>query len=149
MRPTRRRRKVWETIIRTISDIPLKIMYPHSRSPLLGHRAEGSHDFLVQLCKCLLKELVGVLWHLELHRSQLNELRLQGCGDGIPADLLLSRALSNCLLAALMKAHNVPHHADCLCQGAPEVILAEAVLLQEIFTNDLCNVKSALLILRE
>merc|ERR1719446_298266 len=129
--------------------VTFKIVSSSFQSPLLGQFAEGGQDLLIELFEALLEVVIGILWHLELHGSKLNELLLAARGDGVPANLVVATALSDCLLATLMEAHNVPHHTDGLGQWAPEVILTEAVLLQEIFTDNLCNVKSALLILRE
>merc|ERR1719446_1345263 len=126
-----------------------KIVSSSPRSPLLGQFAEGGQDLLIELFEALLEVVIGILWHLELHGSKLNELFLAARGDGVPANLVLATALCDCLLATLMEAHNVPHHADGLGQRAPEIVLAEAVLLQEIFTDNFGNVKGTLLILRE
>merc|ERR1719198_256345 len=69
--------------------------------------------------------------------------------DHVPCDLVVSRSLSHGLLRSLVVCDNASHHTNSLGERALEVIVDETVLLQEILTNDLCNLKRALLILRE
>merc|ERR1712046_128527 len=87
--------------------VTLKIVSSSPRSPLLGQFAEGGQDLLIEHLEALLEVVIGILWHLELHGSKLNELFLAARGDGVPANLVVATALSGCLLATLMEAHNV------------------------------------------
>mmetsp|Transcript_31231 Transcript_31231/g.92730 ORF Transcript_31231/g.92730 Transcript_31231/m.92730 type:complete len:665 (-) Transcript_31231:90-2084(-) len=114
---------------------------------LLGHVAERSQHLVVKGHKGLLVVLLGLTRHLELHVRDLLDHVLHVVVDGVPADLLLAGELRHALLRRLVEADDDLHHADRLRQRAHEVVVREAVLLQEVLADDLRDLKGALLVL--
>mmetsp|Transcript_2118 Transcript_2118/g.5368 ORF Transcript_2118/g.5368 Transcript_2118/m.5368 type:complete len:228 (-) Transcript_2118:1258-1941(-) len=117
-------------------------------SLLLRESAEGCINLLTKLrVQDLLKMLVSLPWEFELHGCDLGDEILHGVVDAVPANLVLARALGNSLLGTVMEGHDNLHHAHGLAQRAEEIIVREAVLLQEVFTDDLGDLQGALLVL--
>merc|ERR1712078_664204 len=122
-----------------------------SRSDLvcLSQGAEACSNLFIQLAEDCLEVLIGVAWHLKLHAGDLHNELAHGIVDHVPGDLIVTGALSKCLLGALMEVGNHPHHTNGLDDWALEVAVSETILLEEIFADDLCNLKRDLLILRK
>mmetsp|Transcript_41016 Transcript_41016/g.105878 ORF Transcript_41016/g.105878 Transcript_41016/m.105878 type:complete len:413 (+) Transcript_41016:159-1397(+) len=118
-------------------------------SLLLGHVPEGGDHLVMQRHEGLLEVLLRLAGHLELHVRDLLDNVLHVVVDGVPANLLLARELSHGLLRSLVEPDDDLHHANRLGQRAHEVVVREAVLLQEILADDFGHLKSALLILRQ
>jgi hypothetical protein len=68
--------------------------------------------------------------------------------DIVPVDLIGRLAgLDDGLLGALEIVHDSFHHADRLPQGAHVIVLGEGVLLEEVFSDDFCDLEGQLLVL--
>merc|ERR1712183_784032 len=91
----------------------------------------------------------GLSWHLELHVSNLLYEVLHCDSNSGPIHFLVSSEFRHGLLRRVVKTNNDLHHANRLGQRAHEIIVAEAVLLQEIFTDNLGDLKRTLLVLRQ
>jgi len=99
----------------------------------LGEGLEGSSDFVVELdVQDALEVLLRLARHLELHAGDLGDQRTHVRRDGSPSDLVLTRGLGDGLLTHLVEANDNLHHANGLGQWAHEVVVGEAVLLQEV-----------------
>mmetsp|Transcript_64817 Transcript_64817/g.166821 ORF Transcript_64817/g.166821 Transcript_64817/m.166821 type:complete len:597 (+) Transcript_64817:397-2187(+) len=97
----------------------------------------------------LLVVLLGLPRKLELHVGDLLDHVLHRVVDGAPTHLLLAGELRHALLSGLVEPNDDLHHANGLGQGAHEVVLGEAVLLQEVLADDLRDLEGALLVLRQ
>merc|ERR1712166_718354 len=113
----------------------------------LSQCAEGCNTLLVKILEELLEMLFRLPRKLKLHgRNLVHEILHRGV-DVSPAHLALPGALSDSFLRHFVEANNHPHHADGLAKRAHEVIISEAILLQEILSDDFRNLEGALLIL--
>mmetsp|Transcript_117684 Transcript_117684/g.366628 ORF Transcript_117684/g.366628 Transcript_117684/m.366628 type:complete len:316 (-) Transcript_117684:1022-1969(-) len=120
-----------------------------SRSLLLRQIPEGRQNLVVQGHKGPLEVLLGLPGQLKLHVRDLLDHVLHSIGNGVPTHLGLPGELRHRLLGGLVEADDHLHHANGLRQRAHEVVLREAVLLEEVLADDLGHLKSALLVLGE
>merc|ERR1711907_642521 len=122
---------------------------PVSRSlVLLRELAEASAHLVAHVVEETLEELRALARHLELHRGDVRDRVLHLERNHVPADLLVA-LLRDHLHRRVVEEANDLHHADRLAERAHEVILAEAVLLQEVLADDARDLDGALLVLRE
>merc|ERR1712139_566692 len=109
--------------------------------------AEVGANLIDKGTEALLEMAVWLARHLELHRSHLYDRLAHGLVDGVPANLVVTRALRNCLLGGVVEMNDHLHHANGLRQGAHKIVIAEAVLLEEVLADNLRALQSAFLIL--
>merc|ERR1719453_2390039 len=115
---------------------------------LLRELAEASAHLVAHVVEEPLEELRALARHLELHRSDVRDRVLHLERDHVPTDLLVALLRDHLHRRVVEEADDL-HHADRLAQRAHEVVLAEAVLLQEVLTDDARDLDGALLVLRE
>merc|ERR1712176_49324 len=99
--------------------------------------AERIQDFLVQFPESLLKVFICLTRQVEFHLCDFHVKRTQLLVNHVPSDLVVTRSLAHCLLSSFVVGDNAAHHANGLRQRTEEIILREAILLQEILTDDL------------
>merc|ERR1712099_57517 len=118
-------------------------------SLVLCNVPECTDDFVIQGYEQLLVVLLWLPGHFELHVGDLLDDILHGIVDRVPANFVLTGELRHCLLRCIVEANDDLHHPNCLCQWAQHIVVGEAILLQEVFADDLGDLESALLILGE
>mmetsp|Transcript_7659 Transcript_7659/g.13558 ORF Transcript_7659/g.13558 Transcript_7659/m.13558 type:complete len:224 (-) Transcript_7659:194-865(-) len=114
---------------------------------LLRQGPERSQDLIMKCHKSPLEMLLRLPREFKLHVRNLLDHVLHGNVDGVPSDFVLSAKLGHHLLGCFVEANNDLHHTDGLCQWAHEIVVSEAILLQEVLSDDLCHFQSAFLIL--
>lgn len=116
---------------------------------LFGEVPEGECDFVDEAGEVVDHFLLGLSWILEFHLGELDELRFGLVEDDVPCDFGISLGLDDGFFCALEVVDNTAHHADGFVEGACVVIVAECVLLQEIFSDDFSDFECEFLVFGE
>jgi hypothetical protein len=86
--------------------------------------------------------VILVVSHLAVHVLELgylDDLVLEAGGDQVPAYFVVLWAVLDDSLGCVVKGDYTPHHAAGLRERTHVIVIGVRVLLQEILTNDFCN----------